>query len=776
MSIDLGNTPVGTPPTVDQKTQIRNSIGAADASAVTVSLATKAPLASPTFTGTPAAPTATAGTNTTQIATTAFVGAAITNGVAGKANIVSPTFSGTPSAPTATAGTNTTQIATTAFVTDAVSGKAPVASPAFTGTPTAPTATAGTNTTQVATTAFVTNAVSPTTQTIGPAATSYIKGYDTSISGADDLLIPVRDLLARQFGADVEVAAVPISGSHALRLDQSRYIRFVVGGNLSLTISSFGEANVSDKGEFTLVWTFNSNVLRTITFPSTWVALEDSAAIDNRFATYVLRGIIVGTSVFYKIEEYFYIDEASYTNHLMVVGDLGEDSGPAFSTSMSYLAAQTMDYLLYAGDVNYPSGSSATIDTHTAPLNTLIAAQKVLPTFGNHDLDTNSLNFTTDSTLMALAGTWRWSNANQFSSNYRTVAATSAGWSTVTGGVPGFGESDTGTGAITNDSGATFYFARVLNLGSAPAAGKKLRIRMYIDDGARVYINGVKVYEFNLKYPVSDTSLAHVAMAATADNEGVWTERGLHTILVDGTALTSGDNLIAVEVHQSSTSSSDLSWDMSIEVGSSTDAVPSFSGDVKFVNGYGQPMINKFPYIPNACQYYHYTVGSTMDVFVLNDGINTSGFISNPATPHDDGQMHDWFATKLAASTRPFKIVMVHRLAVSTYGATNYTYADLDWPEFKAPGVVLVFGHTHQTNHLTHSSGAVAINASNSGGQTPRAIEALAGVTSGWTNTWSDASTNYAVARIDASTNFLRVRFEKTSDGSVMHQFIISAP
>lgn len=37
----------------------------------------KAPLASPTFTGTPAAPTASGGTNTTQIATTAFVTAAI---------------------------------------------------------------------------------------------------------------------------------------------------------------------------------------------------------------------------------------------------------------------------------------------------------------------------------------------------------------------------------------------------------------------------------------------------------------------------------------------------------------------------------------------------------------------------------------------------------------------------------------------------------------------------------------------------------------------------
>lgn len=44
---------------------------------VETALALKAPLASPTFTGTPAAPTATAGTSTTQIATTAFVTTAV---------------------------------------------------------------------------------------------------------------------------------------------------------------------------------------------------------------------------------------------------------------------------------------------------------------------------------------------------------------------------------------------------------------------------------------------------------------------------------------------------------------------------------------------------------------------------------------------------------------------------------------------------------------------------------------------------------------------------
>lgn len=76
-----------------------------------------------------------------------------------KANLASPTFTGTPKAPTAAKTTNTTQIATTAFVKTVVGDYAPKANPNLTGTPTAPTATAGTNTTQIATTAFVKVAV-----------------------------------------------------------------------------------------------------------------------------------------------------------------------------------------------------------------------------------------------------------------------------------------------------------------------------------------------------------------------------------------------------------------------------------------------------------------------------------------------------------------------------------------------------------------------------------------------------------------------------------------
>lgn len=50
-------------------------------------LALKAPLASPTFTGTPKAPTAAAGTKTTQIATTEFVSTAVANAIAGVTSI-----------------------------------------------------------------------------------------------------------------------------------------------------------------------------------------------------------------------------------------------------------------------------------------------------------------------------------------------------------------------------------------------------------------------------------------------------------------------------------------------------------------------------------------------------------------------------------------------------------------------------------------------------------------------------------------------------------------
>jgi hypothetical protein len=105
---------------------------------------TRAPLASPVFTGTPSLPTGTiavtqtAGNNTTAVATTAFVGTAVSAATAGVASF------------------NTRTGAVTLLLADVTgAGGAPIAGPTFTGVASAVTPANGTNTTQLATTQYV---------------------------------------------------------------------------------------------------------------------------------------------------------------------------------------------------------------------------------------------------------------------------------------------------------------------------------------------------------------------------------------------------------------------------------------------------------------------------------------------------------------------------------------------------------------------------------------------------------------------------------------------
>lgn len=191
---------------------------------LTTDLALKAPLASPTFTGVPAAPTATAGTNTTQLATTAFVTAA----AALKENVIAPgtaaqywrgdktwaahdfnTLSGTinntqhgslgggalhPAATTSVNGFMSSTDKTKLDAFNAASTYAPLADPAFTGNPTAPTPTVNDSDTSIATTAFVQTAVAVAKVTLSDTAPgSPVVGqlwYETDTGG---LLIYYND-------------------------------------------------------------------------------------------------------------------------------------------------------------------------------------------------------------------------------------------------------------------------------------------------------------------------------------------------------------------------------------------------------------------------------------------------------------------------------------------------------------------------------------------------------------------------------------------------------
>lgn len=158
---------------------------------------TFAVLNSPAFTGTPTAPTAAANTNTTQIATTAFV--------LGQANSTAGTIAmnGTQAA----GSSNLYARADHVHPTD--TSRAPLASPTFTGTPAAPTAAVDTNTTQLATTAFVlAQAASATPAALGSAAV----GTSTRYARADHVhAMPVLSALGAPT-ADLAMGSFKITG------------------------------------------------------------------------------------------------------------------------------------------------------------------------------------------------------------------------------------------------------------------------------------------------------------------------------------------------------------------------------------------------------------------------------------------------------------------------------------------------------------------------------------------------------------------------------------
>jgi hypothetical protein len=111
----------------------------------------------------------------------------------------------------------------------------------------------------------------------------------------------------------------------------------------------------------------------------------------------------------------------------------------------------------------------------------------------------------------------------------------------------------------TNSLGAaniSYYFRRVFNVPTA-STYTNLLIRLHRDDGAVVYLNDVEVFRSNMRLgAVDSTTLAPVA--APDDGNEVF------DIAISPALLANGDNIVAVEVHQSAITSSDLSFDLEL--------------------------------------------------------------------------------------------------------------------------------------------------------------------------------------------------------------------
>ncbi len=161
--------------------------------------------------------------------------------------------------------------------------------------------------------------------------------------------------------------------------------------------------------------------------------------------------------------------------------------------------------------------------------------------------------------LVGAGTTWRYlDTGTNLGTGWRTNAQADGEWDSGDGQF-GYGDDDEETvvsyGSKSKNKYVTTYFQRQFTAGNL-AAIDALGLRLVFDDGAAVFLNGTLVTLVNLASNAAYNTFA----SATQDSlEDAW-----FSFSVDPALLVAGTNLLAVEIHQVTTNSADLSFDMQL--------------------------------------------------------------------------------------------------------------------------------------------------------------------------------------------------------------------
>ncbi|MBN8249500.1 MAG: metallophosphoesterase, partial [Verrucomicrobia bacterium] len=167
-----------------------------------------------------------------------------------------------------------------------------------------------------------------------------------------------------------------------------------------------------------------------------------------------------------------------------------------------------------------------------------------------------------DVLLIPAGSTWRYlDNGTNPGTAWREGAFNDAGWAW--GPAPlGYGDGDEATvvgyGPDPASRYITTYFRKPFTI-EDPALFTALNLRVLRDDGVVVYLNGVEVFRNNLPTGTI-TSTTRANGSATSQEEVSL----FLTSLVATTPLVAGANVVAVEIHQQSAGSSDISFDLEL--------------------------------------------------------------------------------------------------------------------------------------------------------------------------------------------------------------------
>ncbi|MFN0244996.1 MAG: metallophosphoesterase [Planctomycetota bacterium] len=168
---------------------------------------------------------------------------------------------------------------------------------------------------------------------------------------------------------------------------------------------------------------------------------------------------------------------------------------------------------------------------------------------------------TNDVDVLPAGSTWKYEDdgSNQGTA-WRAVLFDDSSWASGPAEL-GYGDGDEATvvsfGPNPNDRHETTYFRHTFAVAD-PSLFRAFRLELLRDDGAVVYLNGAEVYRTNL----TSGTVLHDTLAATAATNA--NEDAFWTMDLAPGAIVAGANTLAVEVHQSATDSSDVSFDLRV--------------------------------------------------------------------------------------------------------------------------------------------------------------------------------------------------------------------
>ena len=127
-------------------------------------------------------------------------------------------------------------------------------------------------------------------------------------------------------------------------------------------------------------------------------------------------------------------------------------------------------------------------------------------------------------------------------------------------------------------SNSTFYFRTTVNLSQAPSASDEMWLDYIIDDGLVIYVNGTEAGRYNMPSGTVTYSTYATTYAHDNPNSG--------SLQLPVSLFKKGTNVIAVEVHNNSASSTDILWEASLRnVSTSADQFYSTDAEISLPAG-----------------------------------------------------------------------------------------------------------------------------------------------------------------------------------------------